>query len=42
LKNYKAQTNDLDQIFEKNVRRFLGGKVKVNKHMRTTLQECPE
>lgn len=42
LKEYRARTSDLDQLFEKNVRRFLGGKVKVNKGMQATLREAPE
>ena len=42
LKEYRTRTNDLDQLFEKNVRRFLGGRVKVNKSMQTTLRDWPE
>lgn len=42
LKDYRSRTNDLDQLFEKNVRRFLGGKVRVNKGMQATLRDNPE
>jgi hypothetical protein len=43
LKAYRSQTdNNLDQLYEKNVRRFLGGRVKVNRGMRETLQKEPE
>lgn len=39
---YREQTGDLDQIYEKNVRRFLGGRGKVNKGMQGTLKDAPE
>lgn len=42
LKAYRAQTGDLDQLFEKNIRRFLGARGKVNKAMQQTLKEEPE
>ena len=42
LKEYKAQTNDLDLIYEKNVRKFLGNKKKVNRGIQETLKEFPE
>jgi AIPR protein len=42
LKEYRTRTNDLDQLFEKNVQRFLGGKVKVNRGMQSTLRDAPE
>ena len=42
LKGYKSATDDLDQLFEKNVRRFLGGKGKVNRGMQNTLRDSPE
>jgi hypothetical protein len=42
LKRYKKVTLDLDQLYEKNVRRFLGGRGKVNKAMQATLREQPE
>src|SRR6202012_1038113 len=41
LKAYRAQTENLDQLYEKNVRRFLGGRGKVNKGMQATLNEDP-
>lgn len=39
---YRSRTGNLDQLYEKNVRRFLGGRVKVNKGMQRTLLEAPE
>jgi len=42
LNSYRSRTNDLDHIFEKNVRKSLGGNVKVNKGIRSTLQAEPE
>jgi hypothetical protein len=42
LKNYKNETGDLDLIYEKNVRKFLGNKRKVNKGIEKTLLEKPE
>ena len=42
LKAYRTRTGTLDQLYEKNVRRFLGGRVKVNRGMQTTLREAPE
>ncbi len=42
LKAYRAKTGDLDQLYEKNVRRFLGSLGKVNKGMQQTLQQEPE
>lgn len=42
LKKYRLKTGDLDRIFEKNVRKFLGGRVKVNKGMKKTLEGNPE
>lgn len=42
LKSYRDRTGTLDQLYEKNVRRFLGGRVKVNKGMQNTLKEEPE
>lgn len=41
LKSYRSQTENLDQIYEKNVRRFLGGRGRVNKGMQSTLQTDP-
>jgi AIPR protein len=42
LKAYRTRTGTLDQLYEKNIRRFLGGRVKVNKGIQTTLREAPE
>lgn len=42
LKRYRDQTGDLDRIYEKNVRRFLGGRGKVNKAMQATLRDAPD
>jgi AIPR protein len=42
LKTYRSRTGILDQLYEKNVRRFLGGRVKVNREMQRTLRETPE
>ncbi|MGO0063860.1 AIPR family protein [Brevibacillus fluminis] len=42
LKSYKHKTGDLDLIYEKNVRKFLGNKRKVNKGIEKTLLEKPE
>ncbi|MEI6043776.1 MAG: AIPR family protein [Chloroflexota bacterium] len=42
LKNYRNQTQDLDRLYEKNVRRFLGSRKRVNKAMQQTLQNVPE
>jgi hypothetical protein len=42
LYDYRNKTDDLDQIYEKNVRRFLGSRGKVNKRMKKTLLETPE
>ena len=42
LKSYRNVTGDLDRIYEKNVRRFLGGRGKVNKAMHATLRDAPE
>jgi len=42
LKEYKKQTNDLDLIYEKNVRKYLGRNLRVNKYIRDTLNKSPE
>jgi len=42
LRSYRNSTSDLDQIYEKNVRRFLGPRGKVNRGMRDTLQTRPD
>lgn len=42
LRCYRDRTGDLDRIYEKNVRRFLGSRGKVNKAMQSTLRDAPE
>ena len=42
LKNYKVITGDLDMLYEKNVRKFLGNRRKVNKGIENTLLTKPE
>lgn len=42
LKAYRDTTNDLDQLYERNVRRFLGGRRKVNKAIHETLRTTPD
>ena len=42
LKTYRAATGDLDQLYERNVRRFLGTRGKVNKAIKETLEKEPE
>src|SRR5207248_1190095 len=42
LKAYRQKSQDLDQIYEKNVRRFLGGRGRVNKGIQETLNSHPE
>ena len=42
MKSYKKATGDLDLLYEKNVRRFLGGNRKVNKGIAETLKNSPE
>ncbi|MFC6040539.1 AIPR family protein [Paenisporosarcina macmurdoensis] len=42
LKEFKNVSGDLDLIYEKNVRKFLGNKRKVNKGIEKTLLEKPE
>ena len=42
LASYRNTTGDLDQVYEKNVRRFLGGRGKVNRGMQSTLKDAPE
>ncbi|MBF8275344.1 MAG: abortive phage resistance protein [Candidatus Brocadiaceae bacterium] len=42
LKNYKATTGDIDMLYEKNVRKFLGSRRKVNKGIENTLLTKPE
>jgi hypothetical protein len=42
LKDYQVTTNDLDLIYEKNVRKFLGGGRQVNKGIANTIDKQPE
>lgn len=42
LKAYRATTGDLDLLYEKNVRKFLGNRRKVNKGIEETLRSKPE
>ena len=42
LKAYRDATEDLDRLYEKNVRRFLGTRGRVNKSMMDTLKEAPQ
>ncbi len=42
LKSYKKETGDLDQLYEKNVRKYLGGGRVVNKGIAQTLKVNPE
>ena len=42
MKAYRAETDEPDRLYEKNVRLFLGNRRKVNKAMQQTLQEEPE
>lgn len=42
LKAYRAKSGDIDELYEKNVRRFLGSRGKVNKNMLATLNNTPE
>jgi len=42
LEAYRRETSDLDQLYEKNVRKFLGGGRIVNKGIAKTLRDEPE
>jgi hypothetical protein len=42
LRQYRDQTQDIDRIYEKNVRKFLGSRGKVNKAIMDTLKSAPE
>lgn len=42
LRAYRAKTGNLDQLYEKNVRRFLGTGGQINKGVARTLREEPE
>lgn len=42
MQDYRTQAGDLDLLYEKNVRKFLGNKRKVNKGIERTLEQHPE
>jgi hypothetical protein len=42
LQEYRVAAGDIDELYEKNVRRFLGGRGRVNKSMQQTLKDAPE
>jgi hypothetical protein len=42
MKSYKAKVGDLDYLYEKNVRKFLGSKRKVNRGIEETIENNPE
>lgn len=42
MQSYKALSGDLDLLYEKNVRKFLGNKRKVNKGIEQTIERYPE
>ena len=42
LKTYRTKTGNLDQLYEKNVRQFLGGRRKINRGIAETLRTQPE
>ena len=42
LKSYQSRTGNLDQLYEKNVRQFLGNRRKINKGIAKTLNENPD
>ena len=42
LTRYQRKTGNLDQLYEKNVRQFLGGRRKINRGIANTLRETPE
>ena len=42
MRSYKNMTGDLNQLYGKNVRQFLGGHRKINKGIARTLNENPE
>lgn len=42
MQQYKVQTGDLDLLYEKNVRKFLGNKRKVNRGIEQTIETHPE
>lgn len=42
MKEYKSKSGDLDMLYEKNVRKFLGSRRKVNKGIERTIEFTPE
>lgn len=42
MNEYKNKSGDLDMLYEKNVRKFLGSKRKVNKGIERTIETTPE
>ena len=42
MRSYKSLTGDLNQLYGKNVRQFLGGRRKINRGIAQTLNENPE
>lgn len=42
LKAFRDATQDLDQLYEKNVRKFLGARGKINKGIAATLKDAPD
>ena len=42
LKEYRDKTGNLDQLYEKNVRQFLGSRRKINRGIAGTLRDTPE
>lgn len=42
MQQYKSKSGDLDMLYEKNVRKFLGNKRKVNKGIESTIENTPE
>lgn len=42
MNEYKSKSGDLDMLYEKNVRKFLGSKRKVNKGIEYTIETTPE
>lgn len=42
LKAYQSKAGNLDQLYEKNVRQFLGSRRKINKGIANTLNDTPE
>ena len=42
MKEYRAKTEDLNRLYDKNVRRFLGARGKINQGIQKTLKNTPE